>query len=80
MRVTVLLLAAILLGSCNDAQTYTLYSNSLIIPEMRVHVATFDAADGDDYNRGNCNIASELFKNQPGVTVKYWCEKGRYRS
>jgi hypothetical protein len=46
---------------------------------MRIHVATFDAADGDKYNRENCNLARDLFAQQPGVTVKYWCETGRFR-
>jgi hypothetical protein len=43
-------------------------------------VATFDATESDHYNGDNCRIASELFANQRGVTVRYWCEKGRYRS
>jgi hypothetical protein len=47
---------------------------------MRIHVATFDAGDGEDYNRENCEIARSLFRVQPGVLVKYWCEIGRYRN
>lgn len=46
---------------------------------MRLHVATFDATDGKDYNRENCQAAANLFVRQPGVTVRYWCENGRYR-
>jgi hypothetical protein len=45
---------------------------------MRLHVATFDSADGVEYNQGNCQIAQELFQNQEGVTTKFWCEKGRF--
>jgi hypothetical protein len=45
----------------------------------RIHVATFDSSYGEDYNRENCQIALGLFQNQPGVTVRYWCEKGRYK-
>ena len=45
----------------------------------RIHVATFDASDGNDYNSENCEIAMDLFRNQEGVTVKYWCEKGRFK-
>ncbi len=44
-----------------------------------MHVATFDAKDGEAYNMGNCQIAQELFQKQPGVTVKYWCEKGVFK-
>jgi len=47
---------------------------------MRIHVATFDSDDGDKYNEENCRMAMELFQKQPGVKVRYWCEKGRYRA
>ena len=46
---------------------------------MRIHVATLDSKDGDEYNHENCEVARELFQRQPGVTVRYWCEMGRYR-
>lgn len=48
---------------------------------MRIHVATFDADEGDSsqkYNKENCISSASLFQNQPGVIVKYWCEEGRY--
>jgi len=48
-------------------------------PPLRIHVATFDAAEGAKYNAENCEIARDLFESQPGVTVRYWCEKGRYQ-
>lgn len=63
---------------CSDT-SYTLYRSSAIA-EMRIHVASFDAADGEGYNNENCRIAAELFAEQPGVTVRYWCEKGRFKS
>jgi len=59
--------------------SYTLYRNSVSFADMRIHVATFDAEDGEQYNKENCNVARELFVKQPGVTVKYWCERGRFR-
>lgn len=62
-----------------DAGVFTLYRNSTVDAEMRLQIATFDAKDGEAYNRGNCWIAAELFKGQPGVKVRYWCEKGRFR-
>lgn len=60
---------------------YTLYRSSSAhgMQDARIHVATFDAAAGSEYNRGNCLIAADLFKQQPGVIVRYWCEAGRYR-
>jgi hypothetical protein len=73
------------LGGCQPSDhVYTLYrssaGSSAANARLRVHVATFDAADGDEYNRENCWIAADLFARQPGVTVRYWCEKGRFRA
>ena len=85
--------ALVLLAACDDPNVYTLYRNSPTIENIRgeaqrVHVATFDAAPREcafclradrEYNRGNCEIARELFANQPAVSVRYWCEQGRFR-
>ncbi len=70
------------LSGCNSTTAiYTLYRSSATVgPELRIHVATFDSSDGVEYNRENCNVARSLFQQQPGVTVRYWCEQGRYRS
>jgi hypothetical protein len=62
-----------------DGQTFTLYRNSVTNENMRIHVSTFDAADGEAYIRGNCEQAELLFKAQPGVKTKFWCEKGRFK-
>ena len=61
------------------SNAFTLYRNSVTDARMRIHVATFDAADGADYNNENCDVARELFAGQDGVTVRYWCEKGRFQ-
>lgn len=66
-------------GAVSDDQVFTLYRGSPIDANMRIHVASFDASDGEKYNRENCELASQLYKAQPGVTVRYFCEKGRYR-
>lgn len=58
---------------------FTLYRNSALDANMRIHVASFDASDGKDYNQENCRIAADLFKAQPGVTVRYWCEMGKFK-
>ena len=55
--------------------SYILLRSSPANPQMRIHVATFDAAEGGDYNARNCAIAVNLFVDQPGVTVDYWCER-----
>lgn len=75
---------AICFAACqqaSDDEVYTLYRTSAVSngSTWRVHVASFDAVDGHDYNMGNCEIARALFQTQPGVDVRYWCEKGHFR-
>ena len=65
--------------SGQDANAYTLYRSSSTDATTRIHVATFDAAEVAEYNRENCDVARGLFSGQSGVTVRYWCEKGRFR-
>ena len=62
-----------------DSNTYTLYRSSVLDGVNRIHISTFDAEDGEDYNEGNCRLAAELFQQQPDVKTRFWCEKGRYR-
>lgn len=77
-------MAAILLTSCSfsdisDEHVFTLYRNSVTDENIRIHVATFDASEKEEYNRGNCEQAQLLFQNQPGVKTKFWCEKGSFK-
>ncbi len=77
-----LLLVGALLAGCSPLQAdsvYTLYRDSLIQPGARIHVASFDAAEGEEYNAENCEVARQLFQAQEGVQTQFWCEKGRYR-
>ncbi len=46
---------------------------------MRIHVASFDAEYGAEYNSENCNVAADLFQQQESVATRFWCEQGRYR-
>jgi hypothetical protein len=80
-----LLALTALLPACDGTSAFTLYRSGISKPELgvnmddvRSHVATFDADESEAYNRENCETASKLFQSQPGVTVRYWCEKGRY--
>jgi hypothetical protein len=67
------------------ADVYTLYRNSVTDrtatghSAMRIHIATFDANVSGAYNQENCDAAKKLFKQQGGLTVDYWCEKGRHK-
>ncbi len=79
------LLALVAVMSCSsaapDGDVYTLYRSSVVIPNARVMVATFDEpAGGAKYNAENCSVAARLFANQPAVIVSYWCENGRARN
>ena len=74
------------LSACSESNDdiYTLYRSGVGFPDLRIHVATFDSEDSKNskfktYNQDNCQTASQLFQSQPNVTVKYWCEKGRYK-
>lgn len=71
-----------LLGACgvSDRSIFTLYRNSVTNEQMRIHVATFDSSDGEQYNNENCNHAADLFRSQPGLGVRFWCEKGRFKA
>lgn len=71
-------LGLIFLTGCGD-QVSTLYRSSLYSANARIHVASFDAADGLAYNTENCNRAADLFAAQPGVQTRFWCEIGPYR-
>jgi hypothetical protein len=67
-------------SGCNsEGDSFTLYRNSVFDENMRIHVASFNTADGEAYNRGNCEQAQMLFQAQPGVKTKFWCEKGTFR-
>ena len=66
----------------DSVNIYTLYRSSPLDKNLRIQVASFDvpaSRGGRDYNDENCRIAAELFSNQPGVIVRYWCEKGHFR-
>jgi hypothetical protein len=83
MKIKLLVHSAIMLSlvgcSLFDDSTFTLYRSSVTDSTMRVHIATFDTDNKAAYNQENCDLARELFQNQQGVKVKFWCEKGVYR-
>jgi len=78
--VTIAVILLPLACAAQDSGTvYTLYRTSPLDASMRLHVATFDAKETESYNRENCLVAADLFAAQPGVKVRYFCEKGRFR-
>jgi len=70
---------ALAAGCDSGGDIFTLYRNSVTNENMRIHVASFNAADGEAYNRGNCEQAQLLFQAQPEVKTKFWCEKGAFK-
>ena len=81
MRTAIVLVACACTPAFGQAnsEVYTLYRNSIMDTTMRVHVASFDSANGKDYNAENCFLTSDLYQDQEGVQVRFWCEPGRYR-
>lgn len=73
------MLALPLFGCDGSNDVYTLYRGSIVPDVDRIHVATFDAKEGAKYNQENCMSAAHLFAAQPGVTVRYWCERGHHK-
>lgn len=63
-------------SSSSRDDVFSLYRSSLV-PGGKAHIATFDAREGDGYNRENCDIVRALMAERPEVTVTFWCEKGR---
>jgi hypothetical protein len=73
-----------LLVGCGNDDVYTLYRSAVGMPDLRIHIATFDADDSKDpkfktYNQDNCLSTQKLFSAQEGVSVRYWCEKGYFK-
>lgn len=75
MKKTILIIS-IFLAACSQNESYTLYRNSVLDEFERIHVASFNAKEGEKYNQENCDIAKDLFQKQEGVVTKFWCEKG----
>ena len=75
------MVAVACLASCSpqSGDVFTLYRNSPTDEFMRLQIATFDATEPGNYNQENCEITRSLFAAQPGIVVRYWCEKGRFK-
>ena len=85
-----LLAAIIVLQSCNQVPliqskndtTYTLYRNSILDANMRIHVATFDSEEGGklnpDYNNASCRETAELYNKYDTAGKLWWCEVGKF--
>ena len=83
-KTAILIISLVFLTACKEGQTYTLYRDSPLGNSFdgkvdRIHIATFDTSDGEEYNKENCEIARDLFQSQQGVVSKFWCEKGNYK-
>ncbi len=85
LKVLVFTYALLICGCDDESNIYTLYRDSPVGKDMRIHMATFDSKDktyggtSEDYNRENCKLAASLFQAQPNIVTTFWCEKGRYR-
>ena len=68
-----LILVALLLG-CSSDNTYELKRTSPVLDSL-IHIATFDAGESSDYNKGNCEISRDLLQSQPGIVTTFICIK-----
>lgn len=58
---------------------YTLYRES-VVPGGRVHIATFDTAEGESFNRNTCEEVRDVILAAPDLPpYRYWCEQGYVR-
>lgn len=73
-----IIVIGMMIVACSEDRVYTLYRDSDIIENARIHVATFDADEKERYNKVNCKSVCELFKSYSDI-VEYWCEKGYYK-
>ena len=80
IRFAAALATLLTLVSCGDGATYTLYREGRYGGPDRVHVATFDAYGSSEYNLHNCEYVVARVMAQPGVTERYWCERGRFHA
>lgn len=67
-----------------EEKFYTLYRDSAIIENSRIHFATFNSNESESFNKRNCEDTAVLINNLPDLGIsnlgaKYWCEKGYFR-
>jgi hypothetical protein len=75
------------LAACGPSSgpEYTLYRSSSLDSTLRVHWASFNAAESGSYNQENCQMAADLLMknlrelNNGEEPVRFWCELGTYR-
>ena len=87
MRVALFCACLASLAACtqpSDVDVWTLYRNSVLDSEMRLHVATFDSAErafsgGPSYNQQTCMETAELYAANDPAQKNWWCEPGRFR-
>lgn len=77
------------LDSSTTGSPSTLYRNSPLDYGMRVHFATFDTGDTEDFNLQNCAMTARILNfnldsaNKAAETIRdpslgFWCESGQY--
>ena len=65
-----------------EENVFTLIRNNHVNPLIRVHIATFDTANGSVFNARHCQKAQEYFQKaakELGSVEKLWCEKGYFK-
>ncbi len=65
------------MAQAQEPDVYSLYRASEKDRLAAVHIATFEAADGQEDNAEICWQVAEMLQARPEVTLRYWCKPGR---
>lgn len=63
--------------AAQEADVYSLYRASEKDRLAAIHIATFEAEDGQEDNAGICWQVAEMLQARPEATLRYWCKPGR---
>lgn len=63
--------------AAQEGDVYSLYRASERDRLAAIHVATFEAEDGQEDNAEICWQVAEMLQARPEVTLRYWCKPGR---
>lgn len=85
LKIPLIIFTLSIFGCKDESNVFTLYRNSPLDREMRIHTATFDSEDksyggtSETLNRENCQLAASLFQAQRGVVSTFWCERSYFK-
>lgn len=61
--------------SKNDTVIYNLNVESKINPNLKIHIATFDSDEGENYRKASCNETAKLLQENSSGMNLFYCEQ-----